>query len=187
MLSVPAMQNSHGSLEPLLRLDRAAHPLPDRLHKSRANLAGMTKLAFPDCRKRPAKGVQGALALTVAHHVPFKFLLPEPRVGLRSSLSVHTGMTVPKATVNKDHSPTPSEHDIGTARQICQVQAIPGATQLSQQLSYRQFGRRVAAAVATHVQPPLFGSQDVNHVPSSLTARVGGLDSGSYFVHSQCR
>jgi hypothetical protein len=79
---------------------------------------------------------------------------------------------VPEAAVNKDRGAETGEHQIRAAWEATIVQPKP-ETPTVQTAPQQQFGFRVLAANATHVEPPLLYGQYIGH--GLLKDRTSGV------------
>ena len=79
-------------------------------------------------------------------------------------------MAVPEAAMHQDRRAVAREHYVRPAGQVFAVQPEPEA-QSVQPAPQRQLRLCILAPDAAHIEPPLFGRQDIRH--GRLRRRVG--------------
>ena len=73
-----------------------------------------------------------------------------------------TLMSVPEAAMHEDNGPEARKHKIGTSRQVFPVKPETQSPRMKA-TTQQQFGLCVTASDAAHIEPPLFGSQNIRH------------------------
>ncbi len=145
---------AHPASEPALSITFARSTASYSANQGREH-RGVGCLAFPDHLDRPSKVTQrGGLAL-VALAIGCDLRLPELPVGARLHGTVLAVVAMPEATMDVDCRSKTGQHDVGSAGQFTDVQAVSKSAAMKESAN-REFGRGILAADAFHERRPLW-------------------------------
>ncbi len=125
------------------------------------------KLTLPNGNAVPPHGCQLTLFLQIALTVSFNFTTPELHIGLRKNIIPTPLVSVPEASVHKNHSLVFAQYNIwmpGKPRMVYPV----SESATKQELPYNQFGLGILPFYRRHAMMPLFLCKFI-HVSRSCT------------------
>jgi hypothetical protein len=140
--------------------------------------------AFPNNQCPPAFRRKALQNVSVPFAVARDLCRPELRSGGRK-FEHRTIVPVPETAVDKHGGPETREHHIRATGKVTTVQAETESTSV-QSMAQQQFGFRILAANAAHVQLALRWRQNISHadlrhgIGAEGELRVAGFSSGSY-------
>ena len=120
------------------------------------------RLAFPDLKHAPTRGLQQVSIPLIPLHVRSALLYPEILVRRRLRLPVPARVHVPEASVDKEHGLCAREHEVGLPRQLFSMEAIP-QTGGVQNPPHTQLGNGIPRADIRHIETALGGRMNVGH------------------------
>jgi hypothetical protein len=120
-----------------------------------------SQCAFPDDEDPPVLARKCDLGVAIALHIPLNFIAPEvlPR---GRPLEHRAVMVVPETPVHEHDGTEPGKHQVGTSRKVAAVKSEAQAARM-QATAQQHFRLGITAADAAHIEPPLFGSENVGH------------------------
>jgi hypothetical protein len=144
------------------RRRRSASPhLANFVSDKACQLFRRLSFALPDNHYFPFVSFQGSDGSSVALHIETKLLSPELRRWWRSLLA--SGMTMPKASVNKHNGPTAWKDQIRRAWEVSSMQP-KSKPQSVRGFADRNFGRGVLAADPRHQPRAPLARETIDHV-----------------------
>jgi hypothetical protein len=140
----------------------ADKPVRDPLENCHKGLSSCSPQgAFPHCEYAPVIIRELGLRNLVPSHVLKNFCTPKKRAGCRHS-EHRTEVAVPETAMHKDDSTEARKNQIRTTGKVFPVDSKPKSASV-ERTAHHKFGSCVTAANAAHIEPPLFGGENVGH------------------------
>ena len=149
-----------------------------KLAQARGNACGLSELTFPDDQNAPACSPELTASCAVTCDIACKLLGPEGRACLRCGSTVLASVTVPEASMHKDHRSQPPQDDVRLSGQVARMEPKPKPQCMHHPLDGK-LGRRVATLHGGHAARALLPREHI-HALACTSLAAHSMNSSTY-------